>query len=1183
MAADPADRIRFQRIQELFCAAAALPQELRELHLAKECADDTSIRAQVLEMLRFDMCETGVLESPAFGEGVSASRLPDGDATNHAMPFQRPLPERIGRYRIIRVLGEGGMGTVYEAEQDNPRRSVAVKVLRNQAASIQALRRFEQEAQMLGRLQHPGIAQILEAGTTDAERGAWPFIAMEHVKGLPLLEFARERNLSRRERLELVARACDAMHYAHENGVVHRDLKPGNILVVEEGTEARRREGNKESAEHSLRAVPKILDFGVGRLIDSDAQGVTLRTTVGELIGTVPYMSPEQAAGDPAGLDWRSDVYSLGVILYELLTGRLPQEVRNLMIHEAVRVIREDDPTPAGSVNRSLRGDVETILAKALEKDKLRRYQSAADFAADIRRHLHEQPISARPASAMYRLTKFAKRNKAIVTGVAIAFLAMMAGTVFSTRQAIVAESARQQEEQQRRVADDRTAEAQWQQYRASLVAASSALRMHGVAEAERHLDAAPEHLRGWEWRHLHSRLDHSIARLKSGGTPVALAVSPDGRFVASANSAGYIRIWSATHAIDAALGEPPSPLAEHKLTGSVDQRRVSSFHFLPAPIPDGGNDGWHLRADAQKGSVLFALEENETPDSRGVVLTPVSHDDLPRYVRSHDGRLGVLSEPDSDSIVVRNLDSQHELLRLPRHQMTAQFSRDGRFLAMAMGPRDRDARPTRQQPDDLDEERMRGLVIVEFNDADAARIVCHRPDLKDVTAMSFNSDGSHVAVVSSRRSLISKIDTTGGHDVGTAVNFGAGHSSILDLAISPDDAHLAATFADGTVRLFRSSRSGRRRTEIRDDRAETPNAALYDEPAFELRSTMHGQRGQFSGLSFSPEGSFIVTGASDGTIRWWDATLELDPYILPAPATPYQLAFSADGARLAAACLGGERPLRIWDVETGREQLAALDGFASAAAFSTDGTTLAVGRSGRGGTSVIDASLGTTIVETQGHDWRTDWVAITDEGTLISLGNNGALFEYNLQTNEFVRQRKFRSNINGHGCRAAFSPDRSLLVVASGREVRFLDGNTWEPIEVVNAHSGLIYALAFSTDGAWLITGDSGGVLHAWDVATRTTVATMAGHSGEVFAAAWSSDGSRIFTGGRDGVIRVWDTQRFDEVTQLHGHSSLIYSLAFSPEGKLASGGGDAKIILWDQTQFRERLSAMLSSGAGE
>ncbi len=350
-------------------------------------------------------------QSAAAQPGGGSSRADDAS----------PLPASIGRYRILRLLGEGGMGAVYEAQQDFPHRTVALKVIRAGYASSEMLRRFENEAQALGRLQHPGIAQMYEAGTAETPFGRQPCFAMELVQGQSLVACCDAHRLNARQRLELMAKICDAVQHAHQRGLIHRDLKPANILVDESGQ-------------------PKILDFGVARLTDSDAEA-TRQTDIGQLVGTLAYMSPEQVLGDPAEIDTRSDVYALGVILYELLAGKGPYSLGH-QLPDAVRAIREEEPTALGSMNRTYRGDVETIAGKALEKDKTRRYSSAAELGADIRRHLRDEPITARPPSTTYQLQKFARRNKALMTGVAAVFVVLVAGIVASTWEAVKARRA---------------------------------------------------------------------------------------------------------------------------------------------------------------------------------------------------------------------------------------------------------------------------------------------------------------------------------------------------------------------------------------------------------------------------------------------------------------------------------------------------------------------------------------------------------------------------------------------------------------------------------------------------------------------------------------------------------------------------------------------------------------------
>ncbi|MEM7754156.1 MAG: serine/threonine-protein kinase [Planctomycetota bacterium] len=340
--------------------------------------------------------------------------------------FREPRSAVAG-YTIERLLGEGGMGSVYLATQERPARQVALKLVKSEFSSDRALRRFELEAETLGRLRHPGIAQIFEAGLHEGR----PFFAMEYVEGLTLTEYAEAKKLGMRERLKLIAQVAAAVQHAHQQGVIHRDLKPGNIMVTE------------VEADHGRVPQPKVLDFGVAKVTESDIRATTLQTDIGQLVGTVPYMSPEQAGGDPKAVDTRSDVYALGVVAFELLTGRLPHDLTNRLVHEAVRIIREDEPSRLSSIDKALRGDIETIIAKALEKEPARRYESASALAGDIGRYLDDQPIQARPASTWYQVRKFSQRNRALVGGVAATIIVLVAGVIGTTLFAVRADAAR--------------------------------------------------------------------------------------------------------------------------------------------------------------------------------------------------------------------------------------------------------------------------------------------------------------------------------------------------------------------------------------------------------------------------------------------------------------------------------------------------------------------------------------------------------------------------------------------------------------------------------------------------------------------------------------------------------------------------------------------------------------------
>lgn len=338
------------------------------------------------------------------------------------------LPDRIGGYRVLGLLGAGGMGQVFLAEQETPRRTVALKVIRPGPGSDQLFRRFQHEVSVLGMLRHHGIAQIYDAGVAEAQGRTQPYFAMEYVKGRPIGEHAAAMRLDLRDRLDLFARVCDAVQHAHLKGVIHRDLKPGNIMVEESGQ-------------------PKILDFGVARATDHDLQAVTLQTDIGQLVGTLPYMSPEQVSGDPAELDSRSDVYSLGVVLFELLAGRLPMDVRSRAVTEAIRAVTEDEIPRLCAVAKEIPADVDTIVAKSLNRDKSRRYQSAGDLADDIRRYLQDEPILARPPSSIYQLTKFAKRHKPLVGASLVVMLTVAVGVVGIAWQGLAAQRERKKAE----------------------------------------------------------------------------------------------------------------------------------------------------------------------------------------------------------------------------------------------------------------------------------------------------------------------------------------------------------------------------------------------------------------------------------------------------------------------------------------------------------------------------------------------------------------------------------------------------------------------------------------------------------------------------------------------------------------------------------------------------------------
>ncbi|MCP3918663.1 MAG: serine/threonine protein kinase [bacterium] len=384
----------------------------RAAFLDAACGDDATLRAEVDSLLPEEEMEESFLARPA-------TRLFDVPALEAGAA--------LGDFRLGRLLGEGGMGRVYEATQEHPRRTVALKVLRPGFLAKDAERRFEWEVEALARLSHPAIASVLEAGTADLGGSVpVPWFAMEKVEGRSLLQAADALALERRARLELFARVCDGVAHAHQRGVIHRDLKPDNVLVDQHG-------------------APHILDFGIARATDPLASSVT---TAGEVLGTLAFMAPEQLLGDSDRIDVRTDVYALGGMLYRLLTGCAPHDLEGLSLPQVAVELDRQDATPASHFDRSLAGDLETILATALERDPERRYVSVEALAGDVRRHLADEPITARPATTLYQLAKLARRHRGLAAGLALSFVLLIAAVVGTSIGLVRAERARTQAEE---------------------------------------------------------------------------------------------------------------------------------------------------------------------------------------------------------------------------------------------------------------------------------------------------------------------------------------------------------------------------------------------------------------------------------------------------------------------------------------------------------------------------------------------------------------------------------------------------------------------------------------------------------------------------------------------------------------------------------------------------------------
>jgi WD40 repeat protein/predicted Ser/Thr protein kinase len=1067
----------FERVRELFLAARELDATKRPEYLDQACANSAHLRAEVEALLAQEGGANGLIDVPTRFGGLRS-----GIERVLQTMEPEPIPDRIGRYSILAKLGGGGMGIVYLAEQEHPRRKVALKVLRPGGMSRLLLRRFEHEASILGQLDHPGIAQIHEAGVADVQTDSgltakWPFFAMEYVQGEPLGEYIRRRKPSTPQRLTLLASICDAVHHAHQKGVIHRDLKPGNILVDQYGR-------------------PKILDFGIARLTNTDVQTVTMQTEVGQLIGTIPYMSPEQVTGVSGNIDTRSDVYALGVICYELLTGRLPYAVHDCSIPEAARIIREEEPTRISSVDTLFRGDLDAIVGKALEKDKTRRYQSASELAADLRNHLENRPIAARPPTTFYQLRMFARRNRTLVGGVLATLLALLVGVIGITTQAVRATRERDRAQHAELLANERREQAEFRAYVAHVAAAQAALRANDVATARRRLEAAPVRLRNWEWRYLENRLDGSLARLtahghhawcvayapdgswlasgsadetvklwdlanervlrtmSAGARVRAVAVSPNGRRVVAAAENGLLLVW------DSLTGDELMTLPGH--TGDVTGAAISSDGAL---IASGSFDNTARVWDADTGELLTVLEHPNwvyavcfTPDSARLATS--CRDNVARLWDLATGKPVVEVEvlpPTADWDYVHSWAVAID----PAGQILATGGHDG--------------------------------VIKLWSASNGSLLKVLTGHTERVRALAFSPDGAQLASASDD-STVRLWSPAAGTELVTLL----GHEdSAFGVAFSPDGARLASAARDRTIRIW-------------DARATWRVARMWGH-----------ENGAILDFDISPDGTRIISVGEDHVVRLWDARSGAGLLAMRGHEdSVHAVDFSSDGTQ-AVSC-SGDGTLRLWDGTSGEEvgTMAGHEGAVQDVAFlQNDGRVASAGSDGT--IRIWDLAARSELVTMGSETEQYTALACSPDGRRLASGSSTGRIEFwDVQT---ARRLRTAEGHEGRIYKLAYSPDGMWLVSASGdRTLKLWSAGTGELVTTLRGHTDYVSAAAFSPDGTRIASVSYDRTLRLWDPATGETVLSFGAHQDWPYAVAFSPDGTWLASSGKS--IRLWE-----------------------------------------------------------
>lgn len=1068
----------------------------------------------------------------------SAGLLQDGDdaARNESGLTVRETGDRphiFGQYELLEELGRGGMGVVYRARQTQLDRTVALKmILTGQFAASEEIKRFQVEAQNAARLDHPNIVPIYEVGQFKGQH----FFTMKLIEGGTLTDQKYRFPKDPKAAVRLVSTVAQAVHYAHQRGILHRDLKPGNILLDKEGS-------------------PQVTDFGLAQRLEGDGGGLTIS---GAVLGSPRYMAPEQARGSKV-LTIAADVWGLGAILYELLTGRPPFVGDSIL--DTLSQVKDREPVRPSSGAIRVDRDLETICLKCLEKDPKRRYPSAQDLSDEMERWQRGEPIAARSIGRTERAWRWCIRNPSlaglaasgiiaaillIVLGVGVAYQARLQSALDSERHALT------DLQNQKRLTEAALRQSQTYAYLARIAWAEREYQGNDVARAEQILDECPPELRNWEWQHL-KRLCHAeIASVASSSGAAITIPGPGGAGLLTLGSDGILRSWgSKGEALERNF--PP-------LKGATSVAIKGDGQVLLAGFADGAVRTWQLQPDAKWRKQLLLLEPRPAPaDSRFKDTRPHR-----AAVLSSDGRFAVVGD-DAGSINVWDTATGEIKLVLNGHSGQINgltFSIDGQWLVSCSGDpstKNSQGKSTGERGGEIKVWDMQTGRLAHELGSGAGAVYAVR-FLSPSRLASAHGDGT-----------IKIWDAFAGRLEATL----RGHSSAV-LAISPsfDGEKLVSAGADQSVRVWSISTG--------------EQLAIY-----------RGHNTAVQGAFFLPDDQRLVSAALDGA-RIWDATAGPEARVLIFKAS--DVAFRQDSARIAAS---GAATI-LWDLAGNRQQWrteTARPERGPRIAFNAKGTQLAV--SAAGGVVILDAGTGQTVVAMDSSGDMTP-LAFSPDGSMVAAARMrsqlGTIKLWSSENGKLL-QTLTVPKMKGRHCifDLMFRPDGKAISAVGGSfsESSTLKegGDVWEwdvatgaIIRNYTESAFCCWAVAYSPDGKWLAAGGGawggqaqrnkyqgpGGDLRVWEVASGRQV-FVAKPREAVFRIRFSPDSSRMAWGGGQGQppatndVTLVDTSVWREVLHLHGHKDQIEGLAFSSDGRmLASASLDGTVRIWNTPPVR-------------